>query len=98
MSAAQGEAPERSEPAGGPALPAGTGLTLLVLGLLVAAVVVGELLKGDPEAAAPSLVALSPLDGRSPREPTGREQRVLVALPRPPLAERDDLDSLTPEQ
>ena len=40
---------------------------------------------------------LSPLDGRSPREPAGGELRVLVELPRPALADRDDLDALSPD-
>jgi hypothetical protein len=82
-----------------PNLPAGTGLALVVLAALVVISVIGERSGGGGgEPVAPSLVALSPLDGRSPREPAGREQRVLVELPRPALADRDDLDSLTPEQ
>jgi hypothetical protein len=82
-----------------PDLPAGTGLALVVLAALVVFSVIGERSGGEGgEPVAASLVALSPLDGRSPREPAGRTQRVLVELPRPALADRDDLDSLTPEQ
>ena len=83
-----------------PDLPAGTGLALVVLVVLIAASVIGERGgggEGGGEPVAPSLVALSPLDGRSPREPAGRELRVLVELPRPALADRDDLDALSPE-
>ncbi|MEA2135498.1 MAG: serine protease AprX [Solirubrobacteraceae bacterium] len=82
-----------------PELPAGTGLALVVLVALVAISVIGSR-SGDSggKPVAPSLVALSPLDGRSPREPAGAEQRVLVELPRPALADRSDLDALTPEQ
>ena len=71
-----------------------------MLAVLVAISVVGERSNGGGggEPVAPSLVALSPLDGRSPREPVGRDQRVLVELPRPALADRDDLDALTPEE
>ena len=68
--------------------------------MLIAASVIGERGgggEGGGEPVAPSLVALSPLDGRSPREPAGRELRVLVELPRPALADRDDLDALSPE-
>ena len=46
----------------------------------------------------PSKAALSVYDGRSPSEPGGGAQRVLVELPRPALAERDDLDSLSEAQ
>jgi hypothetical protein len=85
--------------AGRPELPAGTGLALVVLAALVAISVLGARSEGGGgKPVAPSLVALSPLDGRSPREPAGREQRVLVELPRPALADRSDLDALTPEQ
>ena len=77
--------------------PAGTGLALVVLAALVAVSVIGSGSgSGGGKPVAPSLVALSPLDGRSPREPAGAEQRVLVELPRPALADRDDLDSLSP--
>jgi hypothetical protein len=82
-------------------LPAGSGLALLVLAALVAISLVGERSGGgggEGEPVAASLVAMSPLDGRSPREPAGRTLRVLVELPRPALADRDDLDTLTPEQ
>jgi hypothetical protein len=82
-----------------PDVPAGTGLALVVLVALIAIGVLSE--RGSKarggEPVAPSLVALSPLDGRSPREPAGRELRVLVELPRPALADRDDLDALSPE-
>ena len=80
-------------------LPAGTGLALAVLVALIVVVVIGERDGGGGgggEPVAPSLVALSPLDGRSPREPAGGELRVLVELPRPALADRDDLDALSP--
>jgi Subtilase family len=80
-----------------PDLPAGTGLALVVLVVLIAVSVIGERGGGGGEPVAPSLVALSPLDGRSPREPAGSELRVLVELPRPALADRDDLDALSPD-
>jgi Subtilase family len=78
-------------------LPAGTGLALVVLAVLIVVGVLGERGGGGGggEPVAPSLVALSPLDGRSPREPAGSELRVLVELPRPALADRDDLDALS---
>ena len=80
-------------------LPAGTGLALVVLAVLIGISLIGARSEsGGGKPVAPSLVALSPLDGRSPREPAGAEQRVLVELPRPALADRDDLDTLTPEQ
>ena len=44
----------------------------------------------------PSAAALSVYDGRSPSEAGGSRERVLVELPRPALADRDDLDSLSP--
>ncbi len=44
----------------------------------------------------PSAAALSVYDGRSPSEAGGSQERVLVELPRPALADRDDLDSLSP--
>ena len=80
-------------------LPAGTGLALVVLVVLIAASVIGERGGGGGggEPVAPSLVAISPLDGRSPREPAGQDLRVLVELPRPALADRDDLDALSPD-
>ena len=46
----------------------------------------------------PSAAALSVYDGRSPSEPGGSSLRVLVELPRPPLADRDDLDALSEDQ
>ena len=49
-------------------------------------------LGGGAEPVPPSAAALSVYDGRSPSEPGGSELRVLVELPRPALAERDDLD------
>jgi hypothetical protein len=81
-----------------PDLPAGTGLALVVLVVLIVASVIGQrsVNGGGDKPVAPSLVALSPLDGRSPREPAGSELRVLVELPRPALADRDDLDTLSP--
>jgi hypothetical protein len=55
---------------------------------------------GDRRAAQRELAAAradaGPYDGRSPRAPTGDEQRVLVALPRPPLGGRADAAALTP--
>ena len=82
-----------------PDLPAGTGLTLVVLALLVVVAIVGE--RGDKgggggEPVPPSAAALSVYDGRSPSEAGGSQERVLVELPRPALADRDDLDSLSP--
>ncbi|MEO8690908.1 MAG: S8 family serine peptidase, partial [Solirubrobacteraceae bacterium] len=83
-----------------PDLPAGTGLALVVLVVLIMVSVIGDRGGGGAGSGpvAPSLVALSPLDGRSPREPAGSELRVLVELPRPALAERDDLDTLSPAE
>jgi hypothetical protein len=81
-----------------PELPAGTGLALGLLVVLVAVSVIGERSKSAGKPVAPSLVALSPLDGRSPDVPAAREQRVIVELPRPALADRDDLDSMTPDE
>ena len=81
-----------------PELPAGTGLALAVLAVLVVVAVVGELGGNEGGGGAPvppSAAALSVYDGRSPSEPGGREQRVLVELPRPALADRDDLESLS---
>jgi hypothetical protein len=82
-----------------PELPAGTGLALVVLALLVVVAVLGE--RGDSdggggEPVPPSAAALSVYDGRSPSEAGGSRERVLVELPRPALADRDDLDSLSP--
>jgi Subtilase family len=83
-----------------PDLPAGTGLGLAVLALLVVVAVLGD--RGDGgggggrEPVPPSAAALSVYDGRSPSEAGGSRERVLVELPRPALADRDDLDSLSP--
>ena len=83
-----------------PDLPAGTGLGLGVLALLIVVAVLGE--GGDGggggggEPVPPSAAALSVYDGRSPSEAGGSRERVLVELPRPALADRDDLDSLSP--
>jgi hypothetical protein len=44
----------------------------------------------------PALADPTPLDGRSPREPAGAHQRVLVALSRPSLGARDGAAQLTP--
>jgi Subtilase family len=83
-----------------PDLPAGTGLGLAVLALLIVVAVLGE--RGDGggggggEPVPPSAAALSVYDGRSPSEAGGSRERVLVELPRPALADRDDLDSLSP--
>jgi hypothetical protein len=80
-----------------PELPAGTGLALAVLVVLVVVAILGERGGdgGGGAPVAPSAAALSPYDGRSPSEPGGSEQRVLVELPRPALADRDDLESLS---
>ncbi len=83
-----------------PDLPAGTGLGLGVLALLIVVAVLGE--GGDGggggggEPVPPSAAALSVYDGRSPSEAGGSRERVLVELPRPALADRDDLESLSP--
>jgi hypothetical protein len=83
-----------------PDLPAGTGLGLGVLALLIVVAVLGE--RGDGGGGGggapvpPSAAALSVYDGRSPSEAGGSRERVLVELPRPALADRDDLDSLSP--
>jgi hypothetical protein len=82
-----------------PDLPAGTGLTLAVLALLVVVAIVGgrgDKAGGGGEPVPPSAAALSVYDGRSPSEAGGSQERVLVELPRPALADRDDLDSLSP--
>jgi hypothetical protein len=80
-----------------PELPAGTGLALGVLVALVVVAVVGERSGGGggSKPVPPSAAALSVYDGRSPSEQGGSEQRMLVELPRPALADRDDLDSLS---
>src|SRR4051794_41193649 len=78
-----------------PDLPAGTGLALGVLAVLAVIAVLGSRSEGGGAPVAPSLVALSPLDGRSPSEPAGTERRVLVELPRPALADRSDLGQMT---
>ena len=90
---------------GGPStagLPAGMGLALVVLVLLGVVAVLGERdgspLGGGAEPLPPSAAALSVYDGRSPSEPGGSELRVLVELPRPALADRDDLESLSEDQ
>ena len=82
-----------------PGLPAGFGAALVVLALLVVVAIVGErdgsaLGGGGREPAPASKAALSVYDGRSPSEPGNSSLRVLVELPRPPLAERDDLDEM----
>ena len=51
---------------------------------------------GGGEPVPPSAAALSVYDGRSPSEAGGSRERVLVELPRPALADRGDLDSLSP--
>src|SRR4051812_15737612 len=78
-----------------PDLPAGTGLALGVLAVLAVIAVLAARSKSGGAPVAPSLVALSPLDGRSPSEPAGAERRGLVELPRPALAERSDLDQMS---
>ena len=82
-----------------PKLPAGMGLALIVLVLLSVVAVLGErdggALGGGAEPAPPSAAALSVYDGRSPSESGGSALRVLVELPRPALADRDDLDALS---
>src|SRR4051794_41459156 len=81
-----------------PDLPAGTGLALGVLAVLAVIAVLGSRSEGGGAPVAPSLVALSPLDGRSPSEPAGTERRVLVELPRPALADRSDLPEMSAHQ
>src|SRR4051794_23008852 len=81
-----------------PDLPAGTGLALGVLAVLAVIAVLGSRSEGGGAPVAPSLVALSPLDGRSPSEPAGAERRVLVELPRPALAERSDLGEMSAQE
>ena len=70
-----------------------------MLALLAVVAVLGErdgsALGGDDEPVAPSAAALSVYDGRSPSESGGNALRVLVELPRPALADRDDLDALS---
>jgi hypothetical protein len=46
----------------------------------------------------PALADPVPYDGRSPREPTGNEQRVLVSLPRPPLGAVKNVRSMSAEE
>jgi hypothetical protein len=59
---------------------------LAIAGAVVVALVVAVvLLAGGGPAPPPSLADAVPFDGRSPREPSGRSTRVIVALPRPPL-------------
>jgi len=53
----------------------------LLAGLIVAVV----LLAGGGSPPPPALADAVPFDGRSPREPSGRGTRVIVALPRPAL-------------
>ena len=82
-------------------LPPGMGVALVVLLALVVAAVLGERGGsggGEGEAVPPSAAAGSVYDGRSPSEPGDDEQRVLVELPRPALADRDDLESLSAEE
>src|SRR3954454_18781257 len=82
-----------------PDLPAGSGLALAVLAVLVVVAILGERGGGGGgggKPVPPTAAALSVYDGRSPSEQGGSEERVLVELPRPALADRDDLDSLTP--
>jgi len=92
----------RGLPAGGsstPRLPAGGGVAVAVLALLVGASLLAaafESESGSGSSLPPSLAVLSPYDGRSPRAPAGDEQRVLVALARPALGERDDVRDLSP--
>ena len=84
-----------------PDLPAGTGLALAVLVALIVVAVLGEggaKVVGGDDPVPPSKAALSVYDGRSPSEPGGQTQRVLVELPRPALAEREDLESLSEAQ
>ncbi len=82
-------------------LPPGMGVALVVLLALVVAAVLGERRGsggGEGDAVPPSAAAGSVYDGRSPSEPGDDEQRVLVELPRPALADRDDLESLSAEE
>jgi len=75
------------------------GLAVVVLVLLGAVAVIGERdgspLGGGDEPVPASAAALSVYDGRSPSESGGNAVRVLVELPRPALADRDDLDALS---
>ncbi len=97
--AAEEDGPADSGAARQPALPAGMGLALAVLALLAVVAVLaerdGSALGGGEEPVPPSAAALSVYDGRSPSEPGNGSLRVLVELPRPPLADRDDLDALS---
>jgi Subtilase family len=82
-------------------LPPGMGVALVVLLALAVVAVVGERGgggggRGSP--VPPSAATGSVYDGRSPSEPGDGEQRVLVALPRPALADRDDVESLSPDE
>ena len=85
-----------------PKFPAGMGLAVVVLVLLSVVAVLGEregsALGGGDEPVPPSAAALSVYDGRSPSESGGNALRVLVALPRPALADRDDLEALSEAQ
>ncbi len=98
---AEGAAAEDGPGASGatPGMPAGLGAALVVLAFLAVVAVLGEqdgnaLGGGGREPAPASKAALSVYDGRSPSEPGNGSLRVLVELPRPPLAERDDLDEM----
>jgi hypothetical protein len=79
----------------------------LAVGVVAAAVLLSVLLLGGPGDPPPRTLADAvPYDGRSPREPSGRGTRVIVALPRPSLGEagiadpgnqRDYVESLQDE-
>lgn len=63
--------------------------------IVIAVVLIGS--SSGERAYAPALADPVPYDGRSPREPTGREQRVLVSLPRPALGALKGVRTMSPE-
>ena len=75
--------------------------TLLALVALLAAVLAAVLggdggVRSAGREAAPALADAVPYDGRSPRAPSGARERVLVALPRPPLGELAGARNMSP--
>lgn len=82
-------------------VPPGMGVALVVLLALAVVAVLGDRGGGgggDRSPVPPSAATGSVYDGRSPSEPGDGEQRVLVELPRPALADRDDVESLSPDE
>ena len=82
-------------------LPPGMGVALVVLLALAVVAVLGDRGGGGGgggSPAPPSAATGSVYDGRSPSEPGDGEQRVLVELPRPALADRDDVESLSADE